>query len=92
MTEAYKLIRDINIKYETIEISANFIIDDNLPKKHYSSFLNLIKTEYKLSKDKGDVYLSPLRINKPSREQVFKFNKIKLKSPVPIYLYIIQRL
>ncbi len=92
VTEAFKLIRDINIKYETIEISSNFIIDDKLPKKHYSSLLNLLKKEYKLSKDKGDVYLSPLRINKPSREQVFKFNKAKLESPVPTYLYIIQRL
>ena len=90
--EAYKLIRDINIKYENIEISSNFIIDDSLPENHYSSFLDLLQKECRIFKDKGDIYLSPLRINKPSRQELFKFNELKIKSPVPTFLYIIQRL
>jgi len=92
VARAYKLIRAINIKYQNIEISSNFIIDDSLPKNHYTSFLNLLKKECTIFKDKGDIYLSPLRINKPSRQEVFKFNELKLKSPLPTYLYIIQRL
>jgi hypothetical protein len=90
--EAYKLIRDINIEYSNIEISSNFIFDDSLPKNHYSSLLNLLHKECKLFKNKGDIYLSPLRVNRPSREDLFKFNQIKIKSPVPTFLYIIQRL
>ncbi|MCD4743386.1 MAG: radical SAM protein [Desulfobacteraceae bacterium] len=90
--EAYKLIRNINIKYDNIEISSNFIMDDILPKNHYSSFFKLLEKECRLFKNKGDIYLSPLRINKPSREEIFKFNEIKIKSPVPTFLYIIQRL
>ena len=90
--EAYKLIRDINIKYDNIEISSNFIIDDSLPENHYISFLDLIQKECRLFRKKGDVYLSPLRINRPSREELFKFNEIKIKSPAPTFLYIIQRL
>ncbi|MCK5312655.1 MAG: radical SAM protein [Desulfobacteraceae bacterium] len=90
--EAYKLIRDINTGYDNIEISSNFIIDDNLPENHYSSFLDLLKKECTLFRSKGDVYLSPLRMNRPSREELFKFNEIKIKSPAPTFLYIIQRL
>ncbi len=89
---AYKLIRDINIQYENIEISSNFIIDDNLPKNHYVSILNLLQKECTIFKNKGDIYLSPLRINKPSRQELFKFNELKIKSPAPTFLYIIQRL
>ncbi|MCP3898157.1 MAG: radical SAM protein [Desulfobacteraceae bacterium] len=90
--EAYKLIRDININYNNIEISSNFIFDDTLPENHYSSIFNLLKKEYRLFKNKGDIYFSPLRINKPSREELYKFYRLKSQSPVPTFLYIIQRL
>jgi Radical SAM superfamily len=92
VTEAYKRIRDINIRYDNIEISSNFIIDDSLPQNHYSSFLNLVNTECNTFRDKGDVYMSPLRINKPSRQELYKFYEMKIKSSAPTLLYIIQRL
>ncbi len=75
-----------------IDISSNFIFDDTLPENHYSSIFNLLKKEYRLFKNKGDIYFSPLRINKPSREDLYKFYKLKSQSPVPTFLYIIQRL
>ena len=92
VVQAYRKIREINMSYDNIEISSNFIFDDNLPDNHNVSFIKILRKECTSFRDKGDVYLSPLRINKPSRAEIFKFHDLKIKSPVPTFLYIIQRL
>ncbi len=90
--EAYIMIRNINIKYDNIEISSNFIFDDTLPENHYTALLKLVDLEYKSFKNKGDIYLSPLHTGAPSRAELYKFNYLKMRCPVPTFLYIIQRL
>jgi len=90
--EAFTHIQNINANYHNIEITANFIMDENLPKGHYPAFLNLVRERINRTRTKGSIYLSPLRINKPSREVLFEFNRLKTLSRVPTFLYIIQRL
>lgn len=90
--EAFMEIQRINSLFSNIEITANFIMDEKLPKGHYPSFLRLVRDKIERPKTKGSVYLSPLRINKPSREVLFEFNRLKTLSRVPTFLYIIQRL
>ncbi len=90
--EAFNEIQRINGLFENIEVTSNFIMDENLPNGHYPSFLRLVRESISRPKDKGAVYLSPLRINKPSREVLFEFNRLKTLSRVPTFLYIIQRL
>ncbi len=90
--EAFDRIQDINDRYLNIELTANFIMDDRLPENHYPAFLRLVRDKLPRTKPKGSIYLSPLRVGKPSRSIVFEFNRLKVLSRLPTYLYIIQRL
>jgi hypothetical protein len=90
--QAFEAIQAINHRYPNIEITCNFIMDESLPKGHYPSFLRLVREKFPHAKSKGTVYLSPLTINRPSREMVFEFNRLKCLSRLPTFLYIIQRL
>ncbi|SMC36718.1 Radical SAM superfamily protein [Desulfocicer vacuolatum DSM 3385] len=89
---AFDKMQQINGQYDRIEITANFIMDDTLPKAHYTTFLSLVRDKVPRPRDKGSIYLSPLRINAPSRSVLFQFNELKRLSHLPTYLYIIQRL
>lgn len=82
----------INAQFDKIEITLNFIMDDHLPEGHYPAFLDLVREGVKRPQSKGSVYLSPLRIDQPSRSVLFDFNRLKRLSRLPTYLYIIQRL
>jgi Radical SAM superfamily len=90
--EAFVRIQDINDRYLNIELTANFVMDERLPENHYPAFLRLVRDSLTRTKPKGSVYLSPLRIGKPSRSVLFEFNRLKVWSRLPTYLYIIQRL
>ncbi len=90
--EAFARIQDINDSYQNIEITANFIMDERLPENHYPAFLTLVRESVPRTKPKGSIYLSPLRIGRPSRSILFEFNRLKVLSRLPTYLYIIQRL
>ncbi len=90
--QGFQIIQKINDLYENIEISCNFIMDENLPEGHYPAFLKLARYSLPHFKPKGCVYMSHLGIRDFSRQLLFKFNKIKMLSRVPTFLYIIQRL
>ena len=92
VVQAFDTIQEINQQYAHIEVTANFIMDEHLPQGHYPSFLNLVRERLPRTRTKGCIYLSPLRIGKPSRSVLFQFNALKMKSRLPTYLYIIQRL
>jgi radical SAM superfamily enzyme YgiQ (UPF0313 family) len=89
---AFAKIQRINDCSLNIEVTANFIMDEYLPKNHYPAFLKLVRDGLPRVKPKGCVYLSPLRINRPSRSLMFEFNRLKVLSRLPTFLYIIQRL
>lgn len=92
VTEAFRRLQDINDRYSKTEVTANFVIDDDLPENHLPSFLELVRESLPRVKPKGCVYLSPLKFGQPSRSQTFGFNRLKVLSRVPTFLYIIQRL
>lgn len=92
ITEAFVKIQQINDCSLNIEVTANFIMDEELPDNHYPAFLKLVRDGLTKVKPKGCIYLSPLQIGRPSRSILFEFNRLKVLSRLPTFLYIIQRL
>ena len=90
--EAFNRSQDINDRFSSIEITSNFIMDENLPDNHYRKILELIREQQPHVKPKGSIYFSPLTFDQPSRSHLFEFNRLKIQSRLPTYLYIIQRL
>ncbi len=90
--QGFRIIREINERYDNIEISCNFIMDESLPENHLPAFLKLARYGLPRFRPKGCIYMSHLGITGFSRQLLFKFNKIKTLSRVPTFLYIIQRL
>ena len=90
--ECFWRMQEINDRYARTEITANFIFDDNLPANHIPSFLKLVRDGLAHQKPKGCIYLSPLTFGRPSRARTFSFNRLKVLSRLPTFLYIIQRL
>jgi len=75
-----------------IEITANFIMEEGLPPGHLPSILTLIRDGLTHTLPKGSIYFSPLTFGQPSRARLFEFNRLKVLSRLPTFLYIIQRL
>jgi hypothetical protein len=95
--EAFTRILDINRKYEKIEVTANFVLEKDLPAGHLPSLLELTRDRFNLSRNKGAVYLSPLmdegmRDKEGKRELLRRFLKLKTQSRLPMFIYLIQRL
>lgn len=90
--QAFDRIQDINNRFNSIEITANFLMDETLPKNHYPKIIQLIRDGQTFTKPKGTIYFSPLTFGTPSRARLFEFNRLKIQSKFPTYLYIIQRL
>ena len=95
--EAFSRMLEINRKYDRLEVTANFVYGEDLPPNHLPSFLELVQGRAEFSYHKGALYLSPLipgengtKGNK--RELLRKFYKVKAQSPLPTFLYLIQRL
>ena len=89
---AFARMLDLNARFANIEITGNFLMDDQLPSGHYPSFLRLVRESISAPKGKGTIYLSPLMHSNPSSKMLFTFNQLKTLSRLPTYLYLIQRL
>lgn len=90
--QAFQRMLEINKRYEHIEITANFIMEEGLPPGHLPSVLTLIRDGLTHTLPKGSIYFSPLTFGQPSRARLFEFNRLKVLSRLPTFLYIIQRL
>lgn len=90
--QAFYRSQEINDRHNSIEITANFIMDGGLPENHYPKILELLRENQPRVKPKGSIYFSPLTFDQPARSRLFEFNRIKIQSRLPTYLYIIQRL
>ncbi len=90
--EAFSRMQELNDRYASLEITANFIMDENLPENHYPAILELIRDSLPHTKPKGSIYFSPLTFDQPSRARLFDFNRLKVLSRLPTFLYTIQRL
>ncbi|CCK79319.1 radical SAM protein [Desulfobacula toluolica] len=89
---AFQKIQLINNTAANIEISCNFVMDETLPKSHYTALMSLVRESVNRTKPKGSVYLSPLTFGRPSRQVLYDFYKLKSMSRFPTFLYLIQRL
>ena len=89
---AFFRMQEINDSCMNVEITANFVMDENLPDTHYPRFLELVHDSVTRRKPKGCIYLSPISFGAPSRHLLFEFSRLKLLSKLPTFLYIIQRL
>lgn len=90
--QAFHFMQELNLKHSNLEFTGNFIMDDNLPDNHYQSILVLLRDSLPRTRPKGSIYFSPLEFSRPSRKKLFIFNRLKLASRLPTFLYIIQRL
>ena len=90
--DAFNRMQDINQRYTSVEITANFIMDEQLPANHYPAVLQLIRESLVHTRPKGSIYFSPLTFDTPSRARLFEFNRLKVLSRLPTFLYVIQRL
>ncbi len=90
--EAFKKMLDINATHKNIEVTANFVIGKGLSAEHYQSLKELLRDAPVKSRDKGAIYLSPLKGSPQKRELLQVINEIKEESKIPVYIYLIQRL
>ncbi len=91
VVEAFHRMQEINGNFERIEMTANFVMDE-LAAGHIPAMLQLLRDGIPRRRPKGSIYLSPLRVGRPSRSLVMDFYRLKTLSRLPTFLYIIQRL
>ncbi len=89
--EAFQRAQEINERFDTIEITSNFVLDPGLPDNHWSAFQDLTRHSLKHYYPKGTVYLSPLSRTR-RKDQMRIFSRLKRLSRRPTYLYLLQRL
>jgi len=89
---AFDKMQSINQTCARIEMTGNFVMDDQLSPDHTQAVLNLVRHRITHALPKGSVYLSPLAFARPSREVLYDFYRLKTASRLPMFLYIIQRL
>jgi hypothetical protein len=88
---AFQKAQDINKSCERINITSNFVLGKDLPRRHVEAVKSLV-SQKGVKRDKGTIYLSPL-IGASERRQILRdFAAIKRSSLLPVYLYLIQRL
>ncbi len=89
---AFKKMIEINKKYKKIEITANFVMNQNFSDRHYESISELAKSELKKFYTKGGFYISPLENSGTTRYIQKRFLQIKNINNISSYIYLIQRL
>jgi hypothetical protein len=89
---AFDKMQAINHTFDRIEMTGNFIMDEQLPPDHIQAVLDLVRHRITHPMPKGCIYLSPLAFGSPSREVLYDFYRLKTVSRLPMFLYIIQRL
>jgi hypothetical protein len=88
---AFRLLQRLNLEYDKINISCNFLIGDDLPPEHTESVRALLASaETRMSK--GTAFISPIEGQSTHRQTRTEFTKIKLAAKMPVYLYLVQRL
>jgi len=89
--EAFSRMLDLNERHANLEVSANFLLDPDLPSEHWTELERLLREVAVRPRSKGAIYLSPMRGGR-KREHMRLFQPLKMRSKLPLYLYLIQRL
>lgn len=88
----FERMQAMNSRYDNLELTANFVLDESLPDGHIPAFLDLVGRSGHAPTYKGTVYLSPLCVTPPSARSSFEFSQLKALSNYPTFLYLIQQL
>jgi len=89
--EAFFRMLELNRRYRSLEITANFILNTNLPQEHFARISELTGQSLSRPAPKGTIYLSPMHgLDKLEHLRIFK--ELKQRSRLPMYIYLIQRL
>jgi hypothetical protein len=88
---AFKRMLEINHTVPNVEITANLLMDWDMPSGHWQTLGQMTRDCSSRPLSKGAVYLSPLS-RRRSKEQIRMFQRLKRQSRIPLYLYLIQRL
>ncbi len=89
---AFEKMLAVNRTFDTIEISANFLIGEPLSKNHHQALTELLSGVDPGPPGKGAVYLSPLAGRQEGNALLDTFFSIKNNSRLPVFIYLIQRL
>jgi hypothetical protein len=89
--QAFRRMCDLNERLERVEVSANFVVDPDLSSAHWGEMEALLRDVPERPRSKGTVYLSPLRGGR-KREHMRLIRSLKMRSRLPVYLYLIQGL
>ncbi|MCF8067625.1 MAG: radical SAM protein [Desulfobacterales bacterium] len=89
---AFERMLEVNHRYKNLEITANFVLGNDLSREHITSLIEVLSNIPKKLCSKGTVYISPLYSGGNKGTMVRDFREIKFKSRMPVYLYLIQRL
>lgn len=92
VSDTFQRMQEINRNFETVEVTANVILSDTFPVRHYTSIVDLNRYIPGRYYEKGALYLSPLNSCKNIEFMKKQFIEIKTKMKLPVYLYLIQRL
>ncbi|MBW2466507.1 MAG: hypothetical protein JRF02_04330 [Deltaproteobacteria bacterium] len=92
MLEAFHRMLDLNRRCENIEITANFLLGEELPAGHIPALLNNIGESLGKHKAKGCIYMSPLKSSRDTKKLLEEFRNIKHRSRMDTFLYLIQKL
>ncbi|MFC1505335.1 radical SAM protein [Thermodesulfobacteriota bacterium] len=90
--DAFQKMLVVNRDYGNIEITANFLLGEQLSPQHYGSITELLQSVPDSLCGKGAIYLSPLMDSRKRPGLLQPFYKIKNASRLPVFIYLIQRL
>jgi hypothetical protein len=89
---AFGRMLEINERHPGICVTANFLWDGGLPAGHLPALHELVRDLVPAPTDKGGLYLSPLRPAPAGSRLLFALGQLKAACPLPLHLYLIQRL
>lgn len=89
--EAFRKMMAVNRGWQNIAVSCNLVSGADLPPGHLETIKAILAKET-TARDGGVVYLSPLIGNSQRRAILREVGEIKMASPIPVFIYLAQRL
>jgi hypothetical protein len=89
--EALARAFSINSSMKRLRVSANFVVGDALPERHYDAIKEAL-CDPALRRARNVVYLAPLIGASPRRDTVRRLMEIKRASRADVFLYLFQRI
>ena len=92
MLKTFNHMLAINRSFPHIEITANFVMGEDLPAGHIPAMVKHAGEALRQTAGKGCIYISPLKGSRNRKEILATFRGIKQKIRLETLLYLIQRL